>query len=160
MRTERDMLGRRRGQPEAPPDWFLEYRAELRAFAREMASRFDAFIHEELAFANANVPPAAGGTVTDKFQPQILQPIIVDGLLVITQALTGPVVASSVVLTLGEHVIPIQNTTTPLAPLGFKVIKPDRQLVATYPAGAWTQGAYVAVWGRAAPASSAPGVLH
>ena len=98
--------------------------------------------------------------MVDHWQPQILQPIICQGFFVVLQNLGGANVPGSVVLQLGEHLIPIQGTFVSQGELGIKTIRQDRSLTATYPAAAWTQGAYVVVWGVAAPASAAPGVLH
>lgn len=156
MRTDETL----QTETSASPRWFDEFRAELRRYARQQAAILEAEVLEELLIANAKVPPAAGGTVVDGWQPQISQTQVVTGLLVVTQALAGPVTASGVTLTLGRYVFPIQNTTELLAPLAIKVNDNARSLSATYPAGAWTQGALVLVWGISAPSTNAPGVVH
>jgi hypothetical protein len=148
-------------------------KAVLSQFVTRQAAILEGEIFEELAFGPlvatnpspqgapvSSVPPAAGATITDVFPAQTSSVEIITGILVVTQVLTGPTTASGVVLTLGEHRIPIQNSTELLCPVLFKTHDQTRQLQATYGAAAWTQGAYVAVWGFAAAATNPPGRVH
>ena len=143
-------------------------REQLARFVQRQAAVLEGEVFEELVAGGAGVasgavstvPAAAGQTVTDVFPAQTSSVEVITGILVVTQVLAGPVVPTSVLLTLGERVIPVQNTFTLACPVLFKVKDQTRKLTTVYPAGAWTLGAYVALWGYVAPATNPPGRTH
>jgi len=126
-------------------------RDTLTRFVARQAAILEAEVFEEYT---GQAPPAGGGSVTDAFAAQTSNVEVITGLVVCV-----PVGTTAATLTLGEHVIPIQNTFTLLSPLQYKCLSQVRSLTYTAPANA-SQASYQCFWGYAVAASNAPGRLH
>lgn len=120
----------------------------LNRLLEKLTAEIDAYIFE------VDISPPNNVQSNGTFKAQTNDLEIIEGILVVT-----PVGTTSATLTLGDKPgpIPLQNTTTFLTHLSWPVFGETRQL--TYAPANATTGAFVAIWGKAAP-QLVPGTLH